>query len=312
MPIKTTSDIDIELYLENKKILIDNHLAKLFKNSNYVEPKALWDALRYSVLDGGKRLRGILCLSTCEALIENFYKNEQLLSDCLTVVASIELIHAMSLVHDDLPSMDNDDLRRGKPSCHKAFGEATAILAGDAMLTLAVYLITNNTNILTDKQKLEIINTLTEAFTFGLVPGQILDLSFTEKTLDIKSIEKIYINKTANLIKASVICGGIVCKNNVSEKSIIEKLGDFGHKIGIVFQIIDDILDITGDTKTLGKTSGKDEKQKKATYPAVLGIEKSKKMAEELIEEAKKDLKSTGYNFNLLISLADYIIKRIY
>ncbi len=312
MPNKTTSDIDMESYLKTKKIIIDKHLKKLLEGSNYVEPSELWDALRYSVLDGGKRLRGILCLTTCESLLENFNKNETLFSDCLTVASSIELIHAMSLVHDDLPSMDNDDLRRGKPSCHKKYGEATAILTGDSMLTLAIYLTSKHTNNLTEKQKLEIITTLTEAFTFGLVPGQILDLSYEEKNADIKSIEKIYIYKTANLIKASVICGGIICKNDVLDKNILEKLGGFGLKVGIAFQIIDDILDITGDTKTLGKTSGKDEKQKKATYPAIIGIEKSKKMAEELIDEAKKELKSTNHDFYLLASLADYIAKRIY
>ena len=312
MPIKTKSDIDIEFYLENKKILIDKYLKKLFSGSNYVEPKKLWDALRYSVINGGKRIRGILCLATCESLMKNFHENELLLNDCLTVIASIELIHAMSLVHDDLPSMDNDDLRRGKPSCHKAFNEATAILAGDAMLTLATYLITNNMQSLSDKQKLEIISTLTKAFTFGLVPGQILDLTYEDKNADLKVTETIYTNKTAALIKASVICGAIMCTNKTQEENITKKLSVFGHKVGIAFQIIDDVLDRTSDTNTLGKTSGKDEKQKKSTYPALIGIENSKKMAEELIKEAKLELISTNINFSLLTLLADYIIKRIY
>ncbi len=310
MSINLKSDIDIKKYLERQKNLIDNYLKDLFSTSNYVEPKSLWDALRYSVLDGSKRIRAILLLATCESVIKDLHRDKTFLNDVLTIASSIELIHAMSLIHDDLPSMDNDDLRRGKPSCHKAFSEATAILTGDAMLTLSAYLITNNIQILSDSQKLDVIKTLTDAFTFGLVPGQIFDLEYSNKTIDINAVEKIYSNKTAALIRASVLCGGIVSREKIP--NVTDKLSIFGHKTGIAFQIIDDILDITADTKTLGKTSGKDEKQKKATFPAIIGVEKSKVMAEKIILEAKTELENTSIDFSLLTSVADYIVQRIY
>ena len=305
MPIKIQSNLDIESYLGTQKYLIDNHLKTIFQeNNNYIEPKLLWDALRYSLLNGGKRIRGILCLLTHESL-GGLY-----LEDCLTVASSIEIIHAMSLIHDDLPSMDNDDLRRGKPSCHKLFGEATAILVGDAMLSLAFQLITEQTKQISETQKLEIINILAKAFSFGLVPGQILDLSLPDKVgkkLNLEMIENIYKLKTAELIKAAVTCGAIVALSNKKET---ETLSKFGLKVGIAFQIMDDILDITGDTKILGKTSGKDEKQNKLTYPSIVGIEKSKKMASELISQAKSDLATVSKNTLLLSSLADFIVTR--
>lgn len=306
MPTKVESDIDIGNYLSKQKSLIDNDLKKIFQESNYIEPKELWDALRYSLLDGGKRIRGILCLATNEA-ISNCHKE-----DCLITACSIELIHAMSLVHDDLPSMDNDDLRRGKPSCHKAFGEATAILTGDAMLSLAFQLITEKTKHISELQKLEIIKSLSSSLSFGLVPGQILDLSMSGKEIcNLEALKKISKLKTAELIKSAVICGGIISlERSDFEKSILH-LSGFGEKIGIAFQIIDDILDITCDTKTLGKTSGKDEKQKKSTYPKLLGLDKSKQMAKELVNEAKLDLDKTPVKNLLLHSLADYIINRV-
>ena len=153
MPTKTKSDIDTECYLNDQKNILDNHIKNLFNHNNYFEPKELWDAVKYSLLNGGKRIRGILCLATYETFKEDKKESEEYFNDCLTCASSIELIHCMSLVHDDLPSMDNDDLRRGKPSCHKAFGEATAILAGDAMLSLAFYIISENTKKISDLQK---------------------------------------------------------------------------------------------------------------------------------------------------------------
>ena len=300
MPTKT--EFDIDNYLKKQKSLIDNHLKKLFKEgNNYIEPKILWDAFRYSLLDGGKRIRGILCLTTHESLGNPFTE------DCLVVACSIEAIHTMSLIHDDLPCMDNDDLRRGKPSCHKSFGEATAILAGDAMLSLAFQLITENTKQISAIQKLEVINTLAQAFNMGLVPGQIMDLSVSSNKYDLNLIETISRLKTAELIKASVISGALVANN----KKIIDALSIFGLKIGIAFQIMDDVLDVTSDTKTLGKTSGKDEKQNKLTYPSILGIEKSKKLASDLICEAKCKLENMPIKTSLLFSIADNIINRI-
>lgn len=314
MVTKLKSNIDIEIYLTQQKSLIDEYLKKIFiEGNNYIEPKELWDAVRYSLLDGGKRIRSILCL----ACYETVNQDKVHLNDCLTVCISIELIHSMSLIHDDLPSMDNDDLRRGRPSCHKAFGEATAILAGDAMLSLAFELIAENTKTITAPQKLELISILGRAFGFGLVPGQILDLKASTKQRSKIKIEEISRLKTAELIKASVLCGAIIGLKNknitkkTSNESIIKNFEKFGINIGIAFQIIDDILDVTSDTKTLGKTSGKDRGQNKSTYPLIFGVEKSKKMAEDLIKNAKSNLVEIPYNTTLLSSISDFIINRI-
>lgn len=317
MSTKTKSNIDIEQYLSNKKDLIDNHIKKLFEsNQNFTYPETLWNAVKYSILNGGKRIRGILCLATFESIKNTSLENSSFFEDCLTTCCSIEFIHSMSLVHDDLPSMDNDDLRRGKPSCHKAFSESTAILAGDAMLSLAFQLITENTYKILPVQKLKLIGTLTKAFSYGLVPGQILDLSYNEKKCDLKIIEEIARLKTSELIKASVLCGGIIglgLNDTLTQENtnILRRIENYGTKVGIAFQIIDDILDVTGDTKTLGKTSGKDEKQKKPTYSLILGIENSKKLAENLMSEALHELNGLPIESSLLTSLAKHIVNRI-
>ena len=306
MSVKQDLTINIQDYINKQKSCIDKHLQNIFNdNKNFSYPNELWNAVKYSVLDSGKRVRGILCLATHESI------NNTKLQDCLTTASAIELMHAMSLIHDDLPSMDNDDLRRGKPSCHKAFGEANAILAGDALLSLTFQLITEYTKEITSDQKLKIINILSQAFTFGLVPGQVLDLTNENKD-DLQLTEKIYSLKTAELIKASILCGAVIAlESHPNQDKQLNHISSFGSKIGIAFQIIDDILDITGDTKTLGKTSGKDKAQKKGTYPMLLGIEKSKAIATKLIEEAKSELKHASIDNQLLPELANYIIRRI-
>ena len=317
MPTKTESNIDIESYLSEQKNIIDNNLKRLFEeNKNFSYPNELWDAVKYSLLDGGKRIRGIFCLAALESINNKYFE------DCLTVACSIEIVHAMSLIHDDLPSMDNDDLRRGKPSCHKAFGEAIAILAGDAMLSLAFQLVTEHTKNISPIQKLNLINILARAFTLGLVPGQVLDLMNSDNEGDLKLTENIYKLKTAELIRASILCGAIIGldSDNQSEnklfklpekEKILEHFSNFGLKVGIAFQIIDDILDITSDTKTLGKTSGKDKEQKKGTYPMIIGIEHSKEIAENLISEAKSELKKIPLLTQILSELSEYVINRI-
>ncbi len=317
MLAKTKSDIDIEKYLVSQKQLIDNNLEKIFQgNKNFSYPEQLWNAVKYSLLEGGKRIRGILCLAVLESI------NSSHLQDCLTVACSIEIVHAMSLIHDDLPSMDNDDLRRGRPSCHKAFGEAIAILAGDAMLSLAFQLVTEHTKNISPTEKLNLINILARAFTLGLVPGQVLDLMNSENKGDLKLTENIYKLKTAELIRASILCGAIIgldSDNQLESKlfkphekeKILEHFSSFGLKVGIAFQIIDDILDITSDTKTLGKTSGKDKEQKKGTYPMILGIEQSKEIAGNLILEANLELKKIPLKTKILSELSNYVINRI-
>ncbi|OGI20149.1 MAG: hypothetical protein A3B68_00980 [Candidatus Melainabacteria bacterium RIFCSPHIGHO2_02_FULL_34_12] len=314
MQTTTELNIDIEEYLKKQKKLIDSKLNFLLdKAKKNIDLKELYDAISYSLLNGGKRIRGALCLATFETYAKN--ADKELFEDCLTTACSIEIIHAMSLIHDDLPSMDNDDIRRGKPSCHKVFGEANAILTGDGMLTLAFQLIIENTNKINDKEKLEVINILAKAFTFGLVPGQMLDLETVNKSADLNTIDRIAKLKTAELIKAAVICGALIAKKNSTipiPDSILKSLDIFGINIGKAFQVIDDILDVISDTKTLGKTSGKDRKRNKPTYPSVIGLEAAKKTAEDLIENAKFELHKANTDTCVLSSIADFIIKRIY
>ena len=302
------SNIDIEKYISTKKLVIDEKLKQIFQEDKYNYPKELWDAIKYSLLDGGKRFRGILCIATYESIESD---DLSLMNECLTVALGIEIIHAMSLIHDDLPCMDNDDLRRGKPSCHKAFSESTAILAGDAMLTLPFNLIIDNCKNLSDSQKINIINTLAKVATFALVPGQILDFSIIKQKCSLKTLEKIYTLKTAELISASITCGALVSKNVSLKDNLINHLVNFSIKAGIAFQIIDDILDVTSDTKTLGKTSGKDEKLQKPTYPLLVGAMESKKIATNMIQEAKGELQNISLSQPLLYLLADFVLKRI-
>ena len=315
MRLNTQSSIDIKDYTKKQKHLIDSYLHKLFnQKEEFIKPEELWNAVKYSLLDGGKRIRGIFCIAAFDSTKQvcgSESINKNYLEDVLTTACSIEIIHAMSLIHDDLPAMDNDDLRRGKPSCHKAFGEATAILAGDAMLTLAFQLIAEQTKDISNDKKLELIRVLSRAFTLGLVPGQILDLSNNNK-LNQELTKTIYQLKTAELIKAAILSGAIIALEPHQNNGLIFKtLENFGLKTGIAFQIIDDILDLTSDTKTLGKTSGKDKSQKKGTYPMLLGIERSREIALNLTEEAKLELKSLPADFSMLCELSNYIINRI-
>lgn len=303
------SNIDIEKYINIKKSLINEKLKQIFQEHKYNYPKELWNAVQYSLFNGGKRFRGTLCIATYESIEP---RDLSLMDECLTVASAIEIIHAMSLIHDDLPCIDNDDLRRGKPSCHKAFNESTAVLAGDVMLTLPFHLIIESCKKLSDLQKINIINTLSKATTFGLMPGQILDISIIQQKCNLETLEKIYTLKTAELIAASIISGALISKNIKSLKdNLIYHLTNFGIKAGIAFQIIDDILDITSDTKTLGKTSGKDEKIQKPTYPLLVGLTESKKIAHNMIEEAKGELQNISLNQPLLHLLADFVLKRI-
>lgn len=301
----TQTTLQIDEYLSYKKTLVDNNLKRLFLDNKFTKPPKLWDAVKYSLIDSGKRIRAILCIAAYESL----QKDKALFDDCLTVASSLELVHAMSLIHDDLPIMDNDDLRRGKPSCHKKFGEAIALLAGDAMISLPFHLIIEHCKNISQDTKLKIINEISKTLSFGLVPGQVMDLEGTGKSCDLKIIDEVYKLKTAMLIKSSILCGAYVALNE-NNTDVIQKLTSFGTKIGIAFQIMDDILDITSDTKTLGKTSHKDEKQKKSTYPMAIGKEKSKEIALSLIEEAKLNLKTIKLNSDALLQIADYIVSR--
>jgi len=273
---------------------VDRALDKWLPAAN-TKPINLHKAMRYAVYNGGKRIRPVLVYLTGMAL------NVQL--EQLDIPAcAIELIHAYSLVHDDLPAMDDDDLRRGKLTCHKAFDEATAILVGDALQTLAFYTLSHAQNI-------AMVTTLASG-SLGMVDGQAIDIDATGQSLNVIQLENLHNNKTGALIRASVKLGALSCPN--IEPDRLDKLDNYAKCIGLAFQIQDDILDVEATTETLGKTQGSDIANNKVTYPALLGIDASKQMAKNLIAEALTSLADFGEPAEPLRWMADYIITRHY
>ncbi len=266
-------------------------------------PQGLHKAMRYSVLDGGKRTRPLLTYATGQAL----GLSENLLD---AQACAVEFIHVYSLIHDDLPAMDNDDLRRGKPTCHKAFDEATAILAGDALQALAFEILANDSSIQADAAaRLKMITTLTKASgSQGMVGGQAIDLASVGTKLTVPELENMHIHKTGALIRASVNLAAL-SKPNI-DPTMAKKLDHYAKCIGLSFQVKDDILDVESDTATLGKTQGKDENNDKPTYPALLGMAGAKQKAQELHEQAVASLTDFGSEADLLRDLSLYIIER--
>ncbi len=294
--------MDIKQYLESEREAINAQLDALLPGEE-VEPRTIHRAIRYSVFAGGKRLRPILVLATGESM----GGSRELL---LPVACAVEMIHTYSLIHDDLPALDNDDLRRGRPTCHKVFGEAIAILAGDALMTIAFETLSS---IAADdsyqRRALEAIREISAAAGTrgGMIGGQVVDIESTGKKVTPETIEYIHNAKTASLIAASVNCGAIIAGAGERERRL---LSSYGRKLGFAFQIIDDILDLESTSQQLGKTAGKDLRQKKATYPAVWGLEYSKRRADELIESAVAELAQLGPRVQRLIEIARYIGSR--
>lgn len=270
-------------------------------------PSRLQQAMRYSTLGGGKRIRALLVYAagqTVNAPID-------LLDN---VAAALECVHCYSLIHDDLPAMDDDNLRRGKATNHKEFDEATAILAGDALLTLAFNLINNEDSGLSDTQARKISCVLSNfSGAAGMVGGQMLDIQATKAKLSQADLENIHRRKTAALIHAAVICGGLC--GDYKKTNALTYLGSFADNIGLAFQVIDDILDIESSTEELGKTSGADENLGKATYPAILGLQKSKRLAQNLYQQAIESVNTISDNADsgdceLLANIAHLVIAR--
>jgi geranylgeranyl diphosphate synthase type II len=292
---------NLAIFLQERKELLESYLNEALQEKN--EASLLWQAMKYSSLNGGKRLRGILCLASYEA-----FGNKDL-TKVLPIAAGIECIHAMSLVHDDLPCMDDDVLRRGKPTCHVAFDEATALLAGDALLVEGISLC------LKSDLKAEIVKQVVSEITHavgahGMTGGQMIDLHNTNReNVSLAELEKMHELKTGAFLQASVLVGGIAAEAKTNE---LDALKTYAKKIGLAFQIVDDLLDLESDSETLGKTSGKDQAQNKATYPKLLGIQESKLKAQTLIQEAKDSLREANINFEPLSQIADYIIQRNY
>ncbi|MFS8911666.1 polyprenyl synthetase family protein, partial [Synechococcus sp. H60.3] len=226
----------------------------------------------------------------------------------LPTACALEMIHTMSLIHDDLPAMDNDDFRRGKPTNHKVFGEDIAILAGDALLAYAFEHIASQTRGVPPQLVLQVIARIGHAAAAtGLVGGQVVDLESEGKAISLETLEYIHRHKTGALLEASVVSGGILAG---ADEELLARLGHYARDIGLAFQIVDDILDITATSEQLGKTAGKDQAAAKATYPSLLGLEASRQKAEELIQSAKEALRPYGSRAEPLLALADFITRR--
>jgi geranylgeranyl diphosphate synthase type II len=298
MAIKTVK-IDISSELKQNAELINGVICKAVEDFKGI-PDKLKEAIEYTLGLPGKRVRAAVVLWCCRLVAGAMNKDAQ------TAAAAIEMVHTYSLVHDDLPAMDDDDFRRGRPSCHKAFDEATAILTGDALLTMAFELLA--TKIGEPAKAVEMIKTLAEAVgPAGMVAGQINDLLAQNGTGNSDDLHNIHINKTAKMFCASASLGAIAGGASQEQKDL---LGRFGLKMGLAFQIADDILDVSSTSQQLGKTAGKDEKQGKLTYPVVFGLEQSKEKAQQTAQEAVEILKPFGEKANVLKELAFALLNR--
>lgn len=290
--------MNIKDYLESRRELVDSYLKDYF--SEATRPERLYEAMTYSLFAGGKRVRPILSIASYEACGGNA-------EDIIPQAASIELIHTYSLIHDDLPAMDNDDMRRGKPTNHKVFGEAIAILAGDALLTEAFVMFTEGDRFSPASIKKAVRMLANGAGVRGMAGGQAEDILSERREPDPEVLEFIHTHKTGALIAASVNIAP--CLAEASE-SVVKSLEIYGEKVGLAFQIIDDILDLIGDDAALGKNTGSDTRKGKMTYPSFFGIERSKETAERLVKEALSEIKSIGDDAAPLIGIAEYLIKR--
>ena len=289
-------------YLISCQNRVERALEKRMPLPNFL-PQKLHEAMRYTVLNGGKRMRPMLTYGAGKAL--------SIAQEALDGPAcAVEFIHVYSLIHDDLPAMDDDDLRRGKPTCHIAFDEATAILAGDALQALAFQTLAHDPEITTSTQnRLEMITTLTKASgSQGMVGGQAIDLESLGKLLTLPELENMHIHKTGALIRASVQLATLATTNVNPDN--VKQLDHYAKCIGLSFQVKDDILDEESDTATLGKTQGKDKDNDKPTYPALLGLNGAKQKAQELHEQALDSLKIFGNEADILRDLSLYIIQR--
>jgi len=298
MTAALSTAFDFAAYLEATRLQVE---AALDGSLGPEQPESLREAMRYSLLAGGKRLRPILCLAACELADGDA-------EQALPSAVALEMIHTMSLIHDDLPAMDNDDLRRGRPTNHKIFGEANAILAGDALLTRAFEMVALRSPGVPPERLLQVVAELSLASGApGLVGGQVVDLECEGKPVDLDTLEFIHLHKTGALLRASVLTGALVAG---APEPLLEALRTYARGIGLAFQIIDDILDVTASSEVLGKTAGKDLAADKTTYPKLLGLEESRQRADALVAEAKAALEPWKERAAPLLALADYITSR--
>jgi len=291
--------MSVPQFFESDRAGIEEALDRLLPKEE-AHPASIHKAMRYSVFAGGKRIRPILCLEAAAMFSENPVA-------AVSTGCALEFIHTYSLIHDDLPALDNDDFRRGKPTCHKVFGEAIAILAGDALLTLAFQTLAFVP--VEPQRRLNILATIAQAAGTdrGMIGGQVADLEAEKKTPDVGTLEYIHRSKTAALIRASIVAGGIAGGATIED---VERLKCFGENIGWAFQVVDDILDVEESSAVLGKTAGKDQAQQKATYPALYGILQSRDIAADLAAKALSELDYYGERASRLRELAQFLVAR--
>ncbi len=295
--------MNIQAYLHKKKIIVDRSLEKLVPPAKTFPP-AVHEAMRYSLFAGGKRVRPLLAIASAEAL-------GAATVGLLPLAASLELVHTYSLVHDDLPAMDDDDFRRNRPTCHKVYGEAIAILAGDGLLNMAF-------EVLSDPKRLKIVPAArllaiireisTASGVFGMVGGQVVDIQSEGKDVELPTLEYIHTHKTGALIRASVRVGALYAR---AGKRQFAALSRYGELVGLAFQIADDILDLTGTREEIGKDVGSDLKKDKKTFPSFYGLEESRRRAVEVADKAVHLLKDFDRKADPLRELAKYIVERV-
>jgi geranylgeranyl diphosphate synthase type II len=288
-------------YLSSKRKLINNALGAIIENNS--KDTKIKSAMEYSLMSGGKRLRPILCIAAAETVGSH-------LEDTMGAACAIEMIHTYSLIHDDLPAMDNDNLRRGRPTCHIKFDETTAILAGDALLTLAFEILSSVESIDKDHgfNRLRALHAIAMASGYkGMIEGQMQDISAEGNVLGIEDLKKMHRLKTGALIEASVFAGTILGNGNRDQ---IEKLNNYARNIGLAFQITDDILNVEGDPDIMGKDAGTDQVRGKSTYPSIIGMKKSKEIAKKLVNDALKVLDYFDNKADPLRAIAHYIVDR--
>lgn len=291
--------MDFSRYWASRQKQVDTALDRLLPRAS-TRPKTIHEAMRYSIFAGGKRLRPVITLAAAEVVGGK-------IDAALPLACAVECIHTYSLIHDDLPAMDNDDFRRGKPTSHKVYGEGIAILAGDALLTIAFEMVAGAKPSARYSSAALVKELAHASGSQALVAGQVADLEGEGKKLKLSDLQYIHENKTAALITSSIRLGAMSA--NATPKQLAG-LTEFGLSLGLAFQVIDDILDVTQTTEKLGKSAGKDIAAQKATYPALLGLDKAKKEADRLTQRARAALKPFGKNAAPLAAIADYLLKR--
>jgi len=290
---------DLQKYLVSRSEAVNEALDRFLPPAN-TKPSTIHRAMRYSLFAGGKRIRPILCLAAAEACGGT-------VADAMPLACAVECIHTYSLIHDDLPALDNDDFRRGKPTSHKVFGEAIAILAGDALLTIAFEIAAKARGWPRYPNRKILAELAHAAGSLQLIAGQVADLEAEGRTVSLRQLRYIHERKTSALLCCAVRLGGMSANCTGAQ---LDALTRFGYNVGLAFQVIDDILDVTQSSEKLGKTSGKDARANKATYPAIVGLDKSRKIAERLTKRAFAALKPFRGRAVALEALADYLLRR--